>query len=162
MPPSGVAVVNAFSLPHLPPMTPPILEHGWIIVGFIRTKINPNYTGAMEYLQRAPDMINWGRGQWPTMHKDQRGAVFTRTFRKGVWNLLLNATMEAAYSDSPGKRSLLNKVSVHADGLLKDLENKTPDPGEEQTLDPGFVWSSGDNNIILFFNFFLLYTSLAR
>ncbi|KAF5363219.1 hypothetical protein D9758_008407 [Tetrapyrgos nigripes] len=116
----------------------------WIIVGFLRTKINPNFAGAMEYLQRALDMINWGRDQWPNMHKEQRGAVFTRTFRRGVWNLLLNAMMEA-YASNPGKRSLLNKINVHADGLLEDLENDRPEPGEEAVLDAGFRWSFWEN-----------------
>jgi hypothetical protein len=40
----------------------------------------------------------------------------------------------------------LNKINSHADGLLKDLEDERPDPGEaEDPIDPGFRWSFWEN-----------------
>ncbi|KAF5344741.1 hypothetical protein D9758_015296 [Tetrapyrgos nigripes] len=132
----------------------------WIMSGFLSTRIEPDFEVAIDHLQRALDVINWGREVWKDVPRKERGVIFTTTFKRGIWNMLLSATLQAHVSISTKnasepkddleakskERELLENINKHASGILKDLEEDSLDPKEfDGPLDPGFRWSFFDN-----------------
>lgn len=83
----------------------------WIMQGFLIRKMptaRNSYSASVEYLRRALEIIDWGREMWKSTPTEVRGIVFEPTFRRGVWNMLLN-TLESVREicvllDSCGQR----------------------------------------------------------
>ncbi|THU98406.1 TPR-like protein [Dendrothele bispora CBS 962.96] len=117
-----------------------------IMIGFLSIVINPSYTASIEHLQRALDIINWGREQFKDVPQKDRGVIYSHTFRRCVWNMLLDS-MLAAFSEGerPGLEQL-ESIKKLAEGLVRDVEDNPPVLDEtEGPMDPGARWSFFDN-----------------
>jgi stress-induced-phosphoprotein 1 len=42
----------------------------------------------------AVDVLEWGRNQWPDVSKDDRGAIFEKSFIRGAKSMFLEAMHE--------------------------------------------------------------------
>lgn len=51
---------------------------------------------ALKYFKQAVNIIEFGRATWPSVHKDDRGAIFENSFLFGVKRMTLPAYMDVS------------------------------------------------------------------
>jgi len=64
---------------------------GWIIRGFIGEGLGYPRDELVNWFRQAMDFLELGRQEWPNVPKDDRGAIFEKSFIQGVKRLHLNA-----------------------------------------------------------------------
>ncbi|KAA1470553.1 hypothetical protein DENSPDRAFT_879794 [Dentipellis sp. KUC8613] len=122
-----------------------ITVRGYIMRGFFEDGLRQNRAGAVEFIRNAVSLIEAARAAWPTVSKDDRGAVFEWTFLQGVRSMYLDV-FHHAYASAPGLSSNypLETLYEHADELYKDMA-KGPAPADatpsDVQLDAGFLLS---------------------
>lgn len=62
--------------------------------GFFENSLQINPVAALDYYERAIEIIEWGRQVCRNVSKDDRGVIFEATFLRGVKSLRLDAAMK--------------------------------------------------------------------
>lgn len=62
--------------------------------GFLDSGLRGNNTAYVEFVTRAVDVLKWGLEAWKEVSKEDRGAIFSDTFLRGVRVLRLDALMK--------------------------------------------------------------------
>ncbi|KIK55175.1 hypothetical protein GYMLUDRAFT_885155 [Collybiopsis luxurians FD-317 M1] len=101
-----------------------LVVRAWIIIGFLKGKLEVNHTYAIEAFKNALNVINWGRQLWKDVPKEQRGTMFDITFRRGVWNLYIFSLMDNLYYDK-NNMDLLETIYKEANAIIKDVDEDT-------------------------------------
>lgn len=66
----------------------------WIIQGFLAKSIAEEHHIALEFLNRALDVLNWGRKAWKDIATEERGVIFCDTFLRGVKVMHMDCFMQ--------------------------------------------------------------------
>ncbi|TDL21882.1 hypothetical protein BD410DRAFT_771211 [Rickenella mellea] len=107
----------------------------WIFRAFLTSGLDQTHGPAVEFYQNAVDLLERGRKIWSNVPDDQRGAVFSETFVRGVKAQLVDCYMQA-YNSKPGKDAdfPLERMATLANDLIEDAEKNMPD----QNASPGW------------------------
>lgn len=65
----------------------------WIMRGFYEGALG-DASAAVEYLQRALDVLEWGSNKWKDVSQDDRGVIFELSFIRGVRKMYMEALWE--------------------------------------------------------------------
>jgi hypothetical protein len=66
----------------------------WIMRGFLEGGLRRAKSVEVEFLGYALEVLDWGSRVWKDVPKDDRGAIFERTFIRGVRSLHIRALVE--------------------------------------------------------------------
>ena len=66
----------------------------WVMRGFLEGGLRGAKSVEVEFLGYALEVLDWGSRVWKDVPKDDRGAIFERTFIRGVRSLHIRALME--------------------------------------------------------------------
>lgn len=136
----------------------------WIMRGFMEGGMRRNKSAQVEFLGFALEVLDWGSRAWKDVPKDDRGAIFERTFIRGVRSLHINALMEVrpsvlladdhherallnnwiqAYAQDPGPNSRypIENLLEEADVILREMDEHDPRPTHGGSYDAGFISS---------------------
>ncbi|KAK7045992.1 hypothetical protein VNI00_006987 [Paramarasmius palmivorus] len=110
----------------------------WILRGLLEGGLRSNHIAEVEYLNRAIEVIEWGRKVWKDVDASLRGAIFRDTFLRGVKKLHMDALMQACHQEQdPEVRSrLFDEMVQEADAIIKDVDSELIPPREN---DPSFA-----------------------
>lgn len=67
------------------------------MMAWISMTVGQEYSVAHEFLDRAVEIIEWGRTVWKNVSSDDRGAIFELTFLRLVRALRMAASMKARH-----------------------------------------------------------------
>jgi hypothetical protein len=67
----------------------------WIMHAFLLRSI-PDYSTAVQLLQKVLRFLMWGDHQWPTIPTSERGIIFEPTFRRSVRRLYLHTLYQVS------------------------------------------------------------------
>ncbi|KAI0038599.1 hypothetical protein FA95DRAFT_1200907 [Auriscalpium vulgare] len=111
--------------------------HYTIMAGFLATATIGEEDKAVEFIDRAVEIINWVRTTWPGVPREIRGTVFEDFFLVSVRSLRLERYIEA-YSQTKkiDPRFTLGGILAEADSILKLLDST---PVIEMYNQPGFA-----------------------
>ncbi|KII90584.1 hypothetical protein PLICRDRAFT_106955 [Plicaturopsis crispa FD-325 SS-3] len=109
----------------------------WILRGFLQGGLKQDHHIAVEFYDRAIEVLNWGRQVWRGVRAEDRGTVFEASFVRGVRHLRIEAYMQA-YAKGNASFSL-EHILEEADDIIREIDaNPLPSATE---YDPGFVSS---------------------
>lgn len=69
----------------------------WVFQAFFRSQLVGHTDFAHEALTRALDFLEWGRKQFANVPKEDRGAIFERSWIRGVKKAHLNLMHQAGF-----------------------------------------------------------------
>ena len=73
----------------------------WIVHAFVKSSFLGEPESARGYLTNAIEVLEWGIKNYSDVPVTQRGAIFTRTFLRGVHNLLLHEYAPVSVRSEP-------------------------------------------------------------
>ncbi|KAF9269233.1 hypothetical protein L218DRAFT_851642 [Marasmius fiardii PR-910] len=97
----------------------------WILSGFLAGGLRQDYALEMEYLDKALEIINWGRRAWHGISTVNRGVIFLDTFLYGVQKLHMEAVMKlcSITNNIERKRQLLEELHEEAESVIRNVNN---------------------------------------
>jgi len=109
----------------------------WIMHAFLLRSI-PDYTTAVQLLQKVQRFLTWGDHQWPSVPTSERGPIFEPTFRRCVKRLYLH-TLYQAVVNNPGPNSpfSLAELKNTSAAILDEVEQHPPKDEDKHT--PGTI-----------------------
>ena len=69
----------------------------WLFYAFNSLYVGREPVLALKYFKQAVNIIEFGRAKCPSVHRDDRGAIFEDTFLFGVKRMTLPAYMDVSY-----------------------------------------------------------------
>ncbi|KDQ56062.1 hypothetical protein JAAARDRAFT_79551 [Jaapia argillacea MUCL 33604] len=118
----------------------------WILYGALAS-FSGQSQKAVENMEKALHVLDWGRKAWKNARDVDRGMIFCDTFTRGVRVMYMRFYLEA-WNDfhGPGSKYTLEALMNIANMVIKDLDEHPPIKGERSPStgalqDPGFVSS---------------------
>ncbi|KAJ7466992.1 hypothetical protein FB451DRAFT_1483962 [Mycena latifolia] len=111
----------------------------WIMRAVMDAGLQQRHDVAVEFLKRALDVLRTLRESWALVPKDDRGAVFQKTFLFGIQNMYIHAMMQA-YASKPSP-DLLEELNKESGLLISEVDEALRQPRSQEPVDPGFVSS---------------------
>ncbi|KAJ7158456.1 hypothetical protein C8R46DRAFT_1195031 [Mycena filopes] len=111
----------------------------WIMRGMLETGLRENHHVALELYKNALDTLRSLNEHWILESKDNRGAVFQRTFTFGLQNLYLDALMHT-YDKANPSVEILENLLREAELLISEVDEALRHPPQFE-VDPGFISS---------------------
>jgi hypothetical protein len=123
--------------------------------GLLEVTLRQRHNVGVEFFKRALDVLRSLRESWILVPKDDRGAVFEKTFLFGIQNLYLDALMQVratyitfapvylpqqTYATNPSP-DLLEELETECDLLICEVDEALRQPRSQEPVDPGFVSS---------------------
>ncbi|EAU92339.1 hypothetical protein CC1G_00558 [Coprinopsis cinerea okayama7 len=103
----------------------------WIFTAYFRSELAGHRHAAHELYLNALNVLQWGREQWPDVPKNERGAVFERSFIRGVKRLkMLNM-----------HKTLVGGVPANPPYTEEDLAEVARDLIQDVDSDPVPTWA---------------------
>ncbi|KAL0566523.1 hypothetical protein V5O48_015485 [Marasmius crinis-equi] len=101
----------------------------WILYGLLEGGLNQNPATELEFLERALEIIKWGRRVWDGVSTEDRGVIFLDWFMHGVQNLYLEALMKVSSKEKNVEKKLLRleELDEAADEVINSI-NGNPIP----------------------------------
>ncbi|KAH8825918.1 hypothetical protein DL96DRAFT_1817341 [Flagelloscypha sp. PMI_526] len=99
----------------------------WIMKGYVMNSTNTNESAGLEFLQRAIDMLEWGRVTFPSVPHQTKGVIFTDTFYRAVRLLKLDCVMHSFKAPVPTTEleAFYEEVSEILKEVTASIEAKT-------------------------------------
>lgn len=69
----------------------------WLMSGYLSHKNDSSQERALQLLNSAVSVLEWGASLWRNIPKEERGVIFEKTFVRGVKRLRIEAYMKASY-----------------------------------------------------------------
>ncbi|KAF7374502.1 TPR-like protein [Mycena sanguinolenta] len=116
------------------------ISSAWIMRGILDSGVYQRHHVAVEFFRNCLTVIRTLREHWILESKEDRGAIFEKSFEFGVQQLYLEALMKS-YSDEDGSMEVLEDLFKESDLLIHEIDEVLRQPRSTEPVDPGFVSS---------------------
>ncbi|KAJ6512834.1 hypothetical protein C8R45DRAFT_961512 [Mycena sanguinolenta] len=117
-----------------------VTVRAWIMRGIIDSGIYQHHLVAVEFYKNCLTVIRSLREHWILESKDDRGAIFEKSFEFGIQELYLEALMKS-YSDGDRSTEVLEDLFEESELLIREIDEALRQPRSTEPVDPGFVSS---------------------
>ncbi|KAI0937103.1 hypothetical protein AcV5_005078 [Taiwanofungus camphoratus] len=111
----------------------------WLMSGYLSHKNDSSQERALQLLNSAVSVLEWGASLWRNIPKEERGVIFEKTFVRGVKRLRIEAYMKACKNAGPTSSYNVEELMTMARDMIDDVDANPPT--EFSKYDPGYVLS---------------------
>ncbi|KAJ7270795.1 hypothetical protein C8J57DRAFT_292412 [Mycena rebaudengoi] len=116
-----------------------VTVRAWMMRAVMESGMRQKHDVAVELFKRSLEVLRSLRESWLLVSKDNRGAVFEKTFIFGVQRLYIEAIMQS-FALNPDI-SVLKELYEESDLLIREVDEALRQPRGKEPVDPGFVSS---------------------
>ncbi|KAJ7200873.1 hypothetical protein GGX14DRAFT_466287 [Mycena pura] len=119
-----------------------ITIRSWIMQAVMNSGMRQLHNVAVEFYKNSLHVIRTLRESWILESKDDRGAIFQKTFIFGIQNRYIEALM-MSYVDSDASESAgrLEELLKESELLIREIDEELRQPRSQDPVDPGFISS---------------------
>ncbi|OCH88773.1 TPR-like protein [Obba rivulosa] len=110
----------------------------WILNGLFALNAGGDAREALHFYNNALEVLEWGAVKWANISTEDRGAIFKRTFIRGVKCLCMGAYV-SVYHSAEIKPDEAEKLKGIAQDVLDDVDTHPPTSTPSEPLDIGFL-----------------------
>ncbi|KAJ7199143.1 hypothetical protein GGX14DRAFT_468114 [Mycena pura] len=119
-----------------------ITIRSWIMQAVFNSGMRQLHDVAVEFYKNSLHVIRTLKESWILESKDDRGAIFEKTFIFGIQNRYIEALM-MSYVDMDASESAgrLEELLKESELLIREIDEELRQPRSQQPVDPGFISS---------------------